>query len=213
MTGNCNPRAHNLSCSLKTLLLIEAAPLGTDSKQEEIGLFWAHLLLTHYTARSILWGQGQEWRLHEIKYNNVLLSFMYCTCPSLIEVRYFSSLPLPQYIASPKFCTSLVTAPDRLRVTATNNLPFSPWHVWSLVRTTQLCSQGHCCRFWVCFFCFREKLLPPAPGFPRSLHTCPTSPSYYAIRQVGLHFGVQSPADAYSVSETKSRSALSTRKE
>lgn len=127
---------------------------------------------------------------------------MYCTCPSLIEVRHSSSLPLPQYIASPKFCTSLVTAPARLRV---RQLPITlhfPHEMSEALSKPPNCApKATAAGFWVCFFCFRPALLPPAPSFLRGLHTGPTSPSYYAIRKAGLHFGVRSLADACSVSE------------
>ena len=108
---------------------------------------------------------------------------MYCICTRLTEVRHLSPLPLPQYIASPQFSTQLVTAPVRLRVTATNSLAFSAWHMCeALSKQGNSAPKATAAGFWFCLFCFREKLSPPVPGFPRCLHACLTSPSSYTIK-------------------------------
>lgn len=102
---------------------------------------------------------------------------MHFICTSLTEVRHFSSCLSQNILQVSKFSTSLVTVPARLTVTA---LHF-PHDMWSLVKTTQFCSQGHYCRILVGFFvCFNQ--LHPTLCFPRILHICLTSPSWHTIK-------------------------------
>lgn len=94
-----------------------------------------------------------------------------------------SSLPLPHYIASLAFSASLVTTPARLRMGESYQQPcISPWHMGkALSKQPNSASKATAAGFRFCFVS-GEKLLPPAPGFPRGLHACLTSPSHYAIK-------------------------------
>lgn len=194
------------------MLLIEAAPPDPADKPEETGLVWVYLPLNtshcqKYITRAktgvtLLWNQ--------IKQCFVAIYVLHLSKPNWNQT-FLSSLPLPEYIVGAKFSTSLVTAPDRLEVTATNSLTFSPGHMCETLSkqpnsgpkataagllpfVVVVSGKNHCLLHLVSLNA--SLLAQPLP---------PATP----LMQFGLHFRAQSPTDTCWVSEAKLCSALS----
>jgi len=78
-------------------------------------------------------------------------------------------LPLPQYIASPKFSTLLVIAAASQSDNYQQPCIF-PDTCGKPCQNNPTLLKPSATEFYFCFF--REKLSPPVPGFPRSVYAC-----------------------------------------